>query len=291
MESLTVSLSEIASNPDNVRKTFDEKSIAELGADIKQNGLIDALVVRRNDNGSKVPFTLVGGERRWRALKAIGADSVRIVVIPVGKSEKDVDILQLCHNVDREALTTYEEAQGYARLVERYKISGVEIGKHMGRSSGYVNKLLKPFSQLHPKVKDAWKVGHISATVVNLGKLVEKFAPDDQLEAWKNLCEYGAFEAPEAEASDEGDDGTGDDGDADPPAKKAFAVKPALVLERYGYVKRSIGTSQKNDEAWCFAVVQYLVGKRQLPPEGIEVPAPVEKGPRKTINRRAKGEV
>lgn len=284
-------LSNIISSSKNARKTFDDKKLEELGADIKQNGLNQPLMVRKKDNGK---FELIAGERRKRALHIIKWDRpVPIRVAPANIDEKRIAIIGLVDNVDRENLTTYEEAAAYAGLVDEHKMSGAEIAREMGRNVSYVNRLLKPYSQLHPTIRNAWQDGNKLCTVDTLGKLVSKFDDgDEQLNAWKNLVEFGQFEKPESE-EDEGDGEGGGNGVKEKDTSK-FRVRPGLVLERYAILWKGLKTVNENDISteWVRAAMQFLIGKRTMPPTGIELPEEKKPGKKKApLKVREKGTV
>lgn len=283
METVTLNISEIERNPDQVRKVFDEKKLQELAADIKQNGLINPVVVKRNPAGSKVPYMLNSGERRYRALTINKMDVVTARIIPAGKTELDLDILQFVDNVDREDLTTFEQAAWMARLVDKHKLSGADVAKRVGKNVSYVNRLLAPYTKLNPKILKDWEDGHELATVATLGQLVAKFDKDEQLNAWANLKEFGSFAAPEEQSDDEeSEEAAGGEKDDKP---QAFRVKSAQTLERFGIVMRQINGEDKYNGTFVQALLKFVIGKRAMPPEGIELPAKEKKAAPRSVRK------
>ena len=132
-----VPVSLIRPNPDQPRRSFDERSIAELAASIKQVGLIQPLVVRRSGGG----YELIAGERRLRAVKSLGMTQVRCM-IENGIADADLPVMAVVENLQREDLGFFEEAEHYAALIERFGLTQEELGRKIGKSQSYIaNKL------------------------------------------------------------------------------------------------------------------------------------------------------
>lgn len=110
------------------RKHFDEDKLKELADSIRARGLIEPLVVRRK--GEK--FELIAGERRWRASREVGLQTVPVIVREA--SDREVLELALIENLQRADLNPVEEAQGFAELMERYGLTQEELAKQIGRS-------------------------------------------------------------------------------------------------------------------------------------------------------------
>jgi ParB family chromosome partitioning protein len=125
---LEVAVDRITPSPFQPRRTFDEGKIDELAASIRNQGIIQPLVVRpRGDN-----FELIAGERRWRAALKAGLTRVPIVV----RDANDHEALQLAlvENLQREDLNPIEEANGYRRLQEEFHWSQEEMAERVGKS-------------------------------------------------------------------------------------------------------------------------------------------------------------
>src|SRR5688572_29460144 len=125
---LQVEVDRIAPSPFQPRRTFDEAKIEELASSIRNQGIIQPLVVRRKGEG----FELIAGERRWRAAMKAGLSRVPAVV----REASDHEALQLAlvENLQREDLNPIEEASGYRRLQEEFRWSQEEMAEKVGKS-------------------------------------------------------------------------------------------------------------------------------------------------------------
>ena len=114
--SFRVEVDRITPSPFQPRRMFDEAKIEELASSIRNQGIIQPLVVRRNGDG----YELIAGERRWRAAMRAGLTHVPIVV----RDASDHEALQLAlvENLQREDLNPIEEANGYRRLLDEEKV-------------------------------------------------------------------------------------------------------------------------------------------------------------------------
>ena len=126
--SFRVEVDRITPSPFQPRRTFDEGKIEELASSIRNQGIIQPLVVRRNGDG----YELIAGERRWRAAMRAGLTHVPIVV----RDASDHEALQLAlvENLQREDLNPIEEANGYRRLLEEFHWSQEEMAEKVGKS-------------------------------------------------------------------------------------------------------------------------------------------------------------
>ena len=126
--SFRVEVDRITPSPFQPRRTFDEAKIEELAASIRNQGIIQPLVVRRKGDG----YELIAGERRWRAAMRAGLTQVPIVV----REANDHEALQLAlvENLQREDLNPIEEANGYRRLQEEFHWSQEEMAEKVGKS-------------------------------------------------------------------------------------------------------------------------------------------------------------
>lgn len=126
--SFRVEVDRITPSPFQPRRTFDEAKIDELAASIRNQGIIQPLVVRRKGDG----YELIAGERRWRAAMRAGLAQVPIVV----RDASDHEALQLAlvENLQREDLNPIEEANGYRRLQEEFQWSQEEMAEKVGKS-------------------------------------------------------------------------------------------------------------------------------------------------------------
>ena len=123
-----VAVEKIAPSPLQPRRVFDEAKIEELASSIRNQGIIQPLVVRPNGE----QFELIAGERRWRAAMKAGLSRVPVVV----RNATDHEALQLAlvENLQREDLNSIEEANGYRRLQEEFHWSQEEMAAKVGKS-------------------------------------------------------------------------------------------------------------------------------------------------------------
>ncbi|HTM30777.1 MAG TPA: ParB/RepB/Spo0J family partition protein, partial [Vicinamibacterales bacterium] len=132
-----LAVSSIRPNPFQPRTRVDEPALAELTASIEASGLLQPVVVRPR-NGA---YELIAGERRWRAVQRLGWRTVPAVV-------KDADdqtllTLALIENLQRHDLSAIDEALGYQRLMEEFKIPQAEVARLVGRSRPAIANLLR----------------------------------------------------------------------------------------------------------------------------------------------------
>ncbi len=130
-------VSSIRPNPYQPRTRVDEPALAELTASIEASGLLQPVVVRPQ-NGS---YELIAGERRWRAVQRLGWRTIPAVI-------KDADnqtllTLALIENLQRHDLSAIDEALGYQRLVDEFRIQSVEVARMVGRSRPTVANRLR----------------------------------------------------------------------------------------------------------------------------------------------------
>lgn len=154
---VNIRLSDIEPNREQPRKDFDEDAISELAESIKQHGLIQPIVVRPLANGS---YSIIAGERRWRACREAGLDIVPVVIKDV--DERTVKELALIENLQRLDLNPIEEALGYKSLVDTYSLTQEEVAKTVGKSRSTVTNALR-LLLLNEKETEALKSGKISA--------------------------------------------------------------------------------------------------------------------------------
>ena len=133
----TLPLREIEPDPDQPRKTFEQEALGELAASIAEHGLLQPIAVRpRGLNG----YTIVAGERRWRACRMAGLTEVPVVVKDV--TEEQAMELALVENLQREDLDPVEEAAGIRELMVRCDLTQEQAAQKLGKSrSALANSL------------------------------------------------------------------------------------------------------------------------------------------------------
>ncbi len=123
----------IVPNKDQPRKYFSEENLEELTQSIKLNGLLQPILTRKLEENL---FEIVAGERRWRASKRAGLTEIPIFVKPL--TNKDVLILSLIENVQRQDLTPIEEAKAYTLMLNEYKLTQDEVSDAVSKSRSAV---------------------------------------------------------------------------------------------------------------------------------------------------------
>jgi len=152
-----VPINKISPNPFQPRTDFSEEEIRELADSISRSGLLQPLVLRprRDADG----FELVAGERRLRALKLLGWEECPAIIRDIG--DREVALLALVENVQREALSPIEEARAYKSLMEKFSLTQEDISHLIGKSRSYVANVLRLLS-LPPEVQERVGRGEIS---------------------------------------------------------------------------------------------------------------------------------
>lgn len=151
-----VAIQELAANPLQPRRSFDEESLEDLTASIRELGILQPLLVREVDGH----FELIAGERRLRAARRAGLATVPVVV----RTADDTGSLEqaLVENLHRQDLNPLEEAAAYQRLIEEFGCTQEQISQRVGRSRSAVANLLRLF-QLTPAVQKLVRDGLLSA--------------------------------------------------------------------------------------------------------------------------------
>jgi len=136
---LTIPTEQISPNPRQPRSHFREAALAELAASIKEHGILQPLLVSRNEDGNG--YTLVAGERRWQAAQRAGLKQVPVIVRQTTDQQRLE--LALIENVQRADLNPLEEANAYRQLNEEFHLSHEEIAVRVGKSRVAVTNTLR----------------------------------------------------------------------------------------------------------------------------------------------------
>ena len=143
----------IAPNPLQPRAHIDENQLRELAESIREHGLIQPLVVTRSGDGA---YTLIAGERRWRAAQLIGLESVPVVVKDAAPQHRLE--LALIENLQRADLNPLEEASAYRQLVDEFGLTQDQVAQRVGKSRVAVAntlRLLKLPDAIQKRLADA----------------------------------------------------------------------------------------------------------------------------------------
>lgn len=151
-----VSLYDVDTNPDQPRKTFDPEKLRELAASLKRHGVVQPLLVKKNG----LRYTIVAGERRFRAAKLAGLKTVPVVL-----TDADADTLMelsLVENIQRENLNPIEEAAALKLLMQQHDLTQEEVSERVGKSRPAIANALRLLSLAKP-VQQLVKEGKLSA--------------------------------------------------------------------------------------------------------------------------------
>lgn len=152
----TLPLREIEPDPDQPRKTFEQETLSELAASIAEHGLLQPIAVRPRPMGG---YSIVAGERRWRASRMAGLTEVPVVIKDV--SDEQAMELALVENLQREDLDPVEEALGCKRLMEQCHLTQEQAAKKLGKSRSALANVLRLLALPDPVLEDL-KIGAIS---------------------------------------------------------------------------------------------------------------------------------
>ncbi|MGH9121901.1 MAG: ParB/RepB/Spo0J family partition protein [Acidimicrobiales bacterium] len=152
-----VPVAAVRPNPHQPRRHFDEETLASLTASVMEMGVLQPLLLRRLEGNV---FELVAGERRWRAAKRAGLDTVPAIVREVG----ELDSLEhaLVENLHRQDLNPLEEAGAYHQLIEDFGLTHEKLSQRVGKSRATISNSLRLF-QLPPAVQRLVGEGAVSA--------------------------------------------------------------------------------------------------------------------------------
>lgn len=154
---LECAIDEIVPMHGQPRRHFDEERLEELAQSLRESGVIQPLVVRRDDEGR---YTLIAGERRLRASKLAGLSHVPVVVREV--TDDDAFALALIENIQREDLNPIEEARAYRRLIDEHDFRQDDLAQRVGKSRSAVANALR-LLRLPPVVTDLVADGLLTA--------------------------------------------------------------------------------------------------------------------------------
>ena len=131
-------LDEIRPNPYQPRKNFDEENLKDLSDSIRKNGVFQPIIVRKS---SVMGYEIIAGERRFRASKLAGKESIPAIVRAIDDEQMmEVAVLE---NLQREDLSPLEEAEAYSTLMKNLKITQSELSERLGKSRPYIANYLR----------------------------------------------------------------------------------------------------------------------------------------------------
>ncbi len=151
----TLKITEVEPNREQPRKTFNQESLEELAESIKTYGIIQPIVVSKQDGY----FGIVAGERRWRAAKLAGLEEIPAIIRE--DDEQTNKEIALIENIQREDLNPYEKAVGIRHLMDKYGLTQEEVSKKIGKSRSSVSNTVRILN-LAPDVLELVKQGKLT---------------------------------------------------------------------------------------------------------------------------------
>ena len=175
-------ITEVEPNRDQPRKRFDQEALEELAQSIKEYGLIQPIVVSKKDGY----YSIVAGERRWRASKIAGLTEIPAIIRE--DDERVNTEISLIENMQREDLNPYEKALGIRTLIDNYGLSQEIVAKKLGKSRSTIANWVRVLN-LEPRVLEMVKEGKISEGYCKALLMLE---PEKQYETAIQMLERGA---------------------------------------------------------------------------------------------------
>ena len=151
-----ISIHDVKPNANQPRKTFDEEKIAELAASIRENGIIQPLIVRKKGK----TYEIVAGERRWRA--SVKAELKEVPCIVRELDDEQNMLLAIVENMQREDLNPLEEAEGLNQMIASYGLTQEQVSKSVGKSRPYIANSLR-LLKLPEDIRELISEGKLSA--------------------------------------------------------------------------------------------------------------------------------
>ena len=181
-EMAEVAIADIVPNPLQPRHDFDTETLAELSASIATLGVIQPITLRRRNDGK---FTIISGERRWRASQMAGLETLPAYIREV--EDEDLHAMALVENIQRQDLNAIEIALGMQRLIEECGLTQEAMADKVGKKRSTVSNYMRLLSQ-PSEVQLALKEG-----VITMGhaKAIAALDPAEQIKAMKRCVKKG----------------------------------------------------------------------------------------------------
>lgn len=142
---VSLRITEVEPNLAQPRKAFDEEQLKELAASVKEHGIIQPIVVMKNEKGF---YTIIAGERRWRAARMANLKEIPVIIREF--DEKTASEVALIENLQRENLNPMEEADGFRNLMDTYGMTQEEVSEKIGKSRSAVANALRLLALKEP---------------------------------------------------------------------------------------------------------------------------------------------
>lgn len=153
---MQIKITDVIPNENQPRRHFDDEALRELAESIKEHGVVQPIIVKKMEDG----YTIIAGERRWRASRIAGLKMIPAIV----KDCSQVEIMEiaLIENLQREDLNAMEESYAYKSLMEEYHMTQEEIARRIGKSRPAIANSLR-LVHLPDKIKELLMNGSLSA--------------------------------------------------------------------------------------------------------------------------------
>ena len=175
-EMAEVAITDIEPNPLQPRREFDEEALSELADSIAQLGVIQPITLKRREDGK---YTIISGERRWRASQRAGLESLPAYIREV--DDENLHAMALVENIQRQDLNAIEIALGMQRLIDECGLTQEAMAEKVGKKRSTVSNYMRLLN-LPSEVQLALKEGIIS---MGHAKAIAGIAPEEQLKALK----------------------------------------------------------------------------------------------------------
>ena len=177
-----LNLEQIGPNRYNPRKHFNAEDLTDLANSIAEKGVLQPILVRTGADRDYI-YEIVAGERRWRASKQAGRQSIPTIIIDL--DDKEALEVAIIENVQRENLSAIEEAVGLGQLIEQFSYTQADVSKVIGKSRSYVTNILRllklPDDIKQMVVEDEISAGHARALLgrENALELAKRIVAED----------------------------------------------------------------------------------------------------------------
>lgn len=178
-----VAVKEIVPNRYQPRTTFDEEGLKELTETVKAKGILQPITVRRRPQGG---YELVAGERRWRAARAAGLQTIPAMIREVSDSEQLE--YALIENLQRKDLNGIEAARAYQRLIREFNLTQADVADRVGKERATVANMLRLLSLPREIQED---IERERITVGHAKVILAVPTPEGQIQLWKRIVEEG----------------------------------------------------------------------------------------------------
>lgn len=135
-EIVQIDINELRVNPYQPRKVFDEDALQELAASIKEHGVFQPIIVKKSIKG----YEIIAGERRFRASKLAGKETIPAIIRDF--NDEQMMEIALLENLQRENLTSIEEAEAYRSMLEKLHLTQEELARKVGKSRSHITNIL-----------------------------------------------------------------------------------------------------------------------------------------------------